>query len=64
MAKLIFKGLHHFTFTPTVSKGYNCSQSLSKFIINCLFDYNHPTVCDAVSHFIFFSSAASVIGDE
>ena len=37
---------------------------MSKFIINCLFDYNHPTVCDAVSHFIFFSSAASVIGDE
>ena len=42
MAKLFSKGLHHFTFPPTVSKGYNCSQSLSKFIIICLFDYSHP----------------------
>ena len=64
MAKLFSKGLHHFTFPPTVSKGYNCSQTLSKFIIICLFNYSHPIVCDAVSHLIFFSSGVSVIGDE
>ena len=47
------KWLHHFTFPPVMHKGSNFSISSPTHII-CLFDYNHPSGCEVVSHCDFY----------
>ena len=42
--------LHHFTFLSAVYEVSNFSVYSLTFAIFCVFDYNHPSMCEELSH--------------
>lgn len=42
--------LYYFACPPVVYDGSSSSVCSLALIFICLFDYNHPTVCEVVSH--------------